>query len=361
VSVQGQIDRLIALQAAEWFEVIRSGQKHAHAEFLEWLSESPRHMEAFMAIASEAPAIRAAFRSGRVDRQALLKRVSPRVTQLKPALVREEKTEPLATSTVSLRRRWMVAAIAAGIAVIAIGVGFMVSGWRQFDTPVGEQRIVQLADGSIVNLNARSHLEVRLGKSEREIRLRGEALFKVAHDASRPFRVHTEGAVVQAVGTQFNVYARADGTTTVSVLEGKVQVTADTPAPIIPSLTRLATKTSRAKPLPLIAGEQAAVATTGHIERLAAPDVTTAVAWQQRKLIFKHAALEDMVDEFNRYNAVQLHLEGVERGIFRFTGAFDADDPQSLALLLSKEPELLVERHEGEIRIRGREAIQPSQ
>jgi hypothetical protein len=48
--------------------------------------------------------------------------------------------------------------------------------------------------------------------------------------------------------------------------------------------------------------------------------------------------------EFNRYNpSVHIRLEGIEPGSLRYTGAF-ADDPQSLAGVLAREPELSVER-----------------
>jgi len=236
------------------------------------------------------------------------------------------------------------AVAAAGVAFAAIWVGL--SHWERFETPIGEQRAIQLAEGSIVNLNAQSLLQVRFSDSKRDIRLlRGEAMFKVAPDRVRPFRVHTPSAVVQAVGTQFNVYARPDGTTTVAVLEGRVQVSADGTA---------AAKRSAA-PAALAAGEEARIEATGNVERRANANVADAVAWQQRKLVFKRTALEDIVMEFNRYNkSLQIRLDGVEPGSLRFTGAFDADDPLSLAALLARESDLAVQRRDKEIVIRAR-------
>ena len=93
----------------------------------------------------------------------------------------------------------------------------------------------------------------------------------------------------------------------------------------------------------------------GHIEREAHADVAEAVAWQQRKLIFKRTSLEDMAAEFNRYNkTTRIRLEGIKPEAFRFSGAFNADDPQSLATLLTHEPDLLVERSGDEIVIHNR-------
>jgi len=87
----------------------------------------------------------------------------------------------------SRQLRW-----AAGIAVIGIVLGLLwsVNGTQTFTTAIGEQRAVELEDGSIVHLNAHSRLAVDLSTKFRDIQLaEGEALFKVAHDSARPFRV----------------------------------------------------------------------------------------------------------------------------------------------------------------------------
>jgi ferric-dicitrate binding protein FerR (iron transport regulator) len=48
------------------------------------------------------------------------------------------------------------------------------------------------------------------------------ANFKVKQDATRPFRVHVDSVVVQAIGTQFDVYRLKDQTN-VAVIEGVSQ------------------------------------------------------------------------------------------------------------------------------------------
>lgn len=343
-SVQRQIDRLVAYQAAEWFERLKDGASERNAEFVQWVAESPRHMETFLSVAGEAPLIRKVFESGAFDLEKLLKTVQPAVLDLPMSAQREALSRGR-----SRRKRWHLKfwSVAAAVAVVSVGavLYYTVFSWQRFETPVGEQRAVQLVEGSVVNLNAWSRVDVRFDDAQRDIRLlHGEATFKVAPDPARPFRVHTPGAVVEAVGTQFNVYARADGTTTVAVLEGKVKVTSD--------------RRGGALPMPLAAGEEAQVRANGRIEREEHTDVAESVAWQQRKLIFKRTSLEDMAAEFNRYNkSTRIRLEGIERDAFRFSGAFNADDPQSLATLLMREPDLVIERSGDEIVIRGREVI----
>jgi transmembrane sensor len=342
MSVQHQIDRLIALRAAEWYEKLKDGSDGSNTEFVNWLAESPRHMEAFLVVAGEAPLMRQVFESGAFDLDELMRKARSEVLELHVA-------PPLFRTPQRVDRKWwrrveLRSIAAAAVAVLSIGavVFHQWSSWQRFETPIGEQRTVQLAEGSIVNLNALSRVEIRIDEAQRDIKLpRGEATFKVAPDPARPFRVRTPGAVVEAVGTQFNVYARPDGTTTVAVLEGKVKVTSD--------------HGGSALPVPLAAGEEAQVRANGHIEREAHTDVAEAVVWQQRKLIFKRTSLEDIAAEFNRYNkTTRIRLEGIKAEAFRFSGAFNADDPQSLATLLTHESDLLVERRGDEIVIRNR-------
>lgn len=341
MNVQHQIDRLIALQASEWYENVKDGTGANNTDFVNWLAESPRHMEAFLSITGEASLMRKVFESGAFDLNALMRNARPEVLDL-------PVTPALFHTPQRVERKWWrrvkLRSIAAAVAVLSLGAVLFHqwSSWQRFETPIGEQRTVQLVEGSVVNLNAFSRVDIRFDDTQRAIKLpRGEATFKVAPDPARPFRVRTPGAVVEAVGTQFNVYARPDGTTTVAVLEGKVKVTSD--------------HGGSAVPVPLAAGEEAQVHANGRIEREEHMDVAEAILWQQRKLIFKRTSLEDMAAEFNRYNkTTRIRLEGIEPEAFRFSGAFNADDPQSLATLLTRESDLLIERRGDEIVIRGR-------
>src|ERR1700692_1906904 len=125
------------------------------------------------------------------------------------------------------RRRWAVAAMAAGIGAVALGGAWNLYKQKEetrFQTAIGEQAAVALPDGSSFDLNTNSRIWVDYSQRQRVIRLeRGEAFFKVAHDTQRPFWVRAGDYWVRAVGTAFNVYLRPTGLE-VTVSEGTVKV-----------------------------------------------------------------------------------------------------------------------------------------
>src|SRR5262249_26608272 len=107
-----------------------------------------------------------------------------------------------------------------------------------------EQRGIVLPDGSRIELNTQSHVRVVFREKSREVNLlAGEVLFNVRHDSTRPFRVHVRDKIIEDVGTQFSIYLRPDASTTVSVLDGRVQVFSDQAEPDARSA-----RTSEAKP-----------------------------------------------------------------------------------------------------------------
>jgi len=353
-------------EAAEWFLRMLSAEpdpedRYANttarnAAFREWYSRSPEHVRAFFDICE-------------VDYLSLQLDAEQRAELDVVAATRKADVIPLYVAP-PLRRRtkvrpfWGAAAAAAVLGAIAILLPTVRSGSHDFATAVGEQRTAKLDDGSIVYLNTDTQIEVRYTKEERDIRLvKGEALFVVEHDPLRPFIVTAENARVRAVGTQFNVRDRASSVD-VSVVEGVVQVTTSdtvdpTPAPARREAGSAALVTSRngdvaATPTRVSAGEVAHV-TSGRVVAAASPAVADTVSWRQRRLVFKNATLGEVAAEFNRYNRVQVRVEGdvVQMPMFK-AAVFDADRPQALILYASKDEALSVEADGENWVIRGR-------
>ena len=93
-----------------------------------------------------------------------------------------------------------------------------------YTTGVGEQKTVQLADNSIVQLNTNSRLEVHYSDSTRRLNLsQGEAHFDVAHNPNRPFEVYAGQGLVRAIGTAFTVHIRKIDVEVI-VTEGTVEL-----------------------------------------------------------------------------------------------------------------------------------------
>lgn len=81
-----------------------------------------------------------------------------------------------------------------------------------------------LPDGSVVFLNANTNLSYSADfeGDTREIRLSGEAFFKVQRDENKPFIIHANGSDIRVLGTSFNVKAYTKNVK-VSVESGKVE------------------------------------------------------------------------------------------------------------------------------------------
>jgi len=341
-----ELEALYAVQASGWVETMRHASPGDEMRFVAWLKESPRNVRDFLLTLSLDCALEKLDAERLHSIEALIAKVDQRVTPftLRPA--------PAAAAGARSRRlRW--AALAAGALVAAVSALFWYAhpGFHEFETATGEQRTFELEDGSVVSLNTHSRVAVRLGTHAREVRLlRGEALFHVAHDPSRPFLVSTDDAVVQAVGTQFDVYRRDDGTV-VAVLEGRVNVTTAAWAPAAsgsaaaPVAGRGAPRAAAVRSLG--ASQEAQVSHEGSVSIREVNNVSDTVAWRERRLIFRDQTLEQIVGEFNRYRMQPIRLEGSGVSERVYTGVFDADDAESLLQVLSRDPALALDR-EGE-------------
>ncbi|MDR8392941.1 FecR domain-containing protein [Aliifodinibius sp. S!AR15-10] len=101
---------------------------------------------------------------------------------------------------------------------------------RRVLTDYGEQKTIQLGDGSLINLNSNSELVYSVSSAnptDITINLRGEAFFSVSERTSQnqfPFRVVTEDGSVRVLGTEFSVSTR-DEKTQVVLEKGRVEVT----------------------------------------------------------------------------------------------------------------------------------------
>lgn len=103
--------------------------------------------------------------------------------------------------------------------------------WKEKINRTGKTILLVLSDSSKVGLSDNSSIryEDSFTRNDRTIYLKGEAVFTVAPDQSRPFTVSAGGLSTTALGTVFKVSSFGDniGSTEVSLLSGKVVVRPD--------------------------------------------------------------------------------------------------------------------------------------
>lgn len=132
---------------------------------------------------------------------------------------------PTAPPARRARPRWRAPAMAAGVAALAVGGGWLAlqPGEPQtYATAAGERRAIDLADGSRVLLNGNTRVTLDPASPRQIAMAGGEALFEIRHDAARPFVVLTpDGTRLVDAGTTFNVVEER-GALDVAVAEGAV-------------------------------------------------------------------------------------------------------------------------------------------
>jgi transmembrane sensor len=302
----------IGMEAAEWLEQMENNPDVDRAAFQRWLARSPEHVEAILNISALDRVLDDVDPEHELDVQSFVAEAQRIVVPLQGTRDTRETVFPRGGWP-----RWRFSLAVAATLVIGIAVTWALLDDHTYSTDIGEQRTVQLPDGSTVNLGTRSSLVLDFTDSSREVRLEGEALFKVRRDPARPFRVHGGPAVIQAVGTQFNVHRRPSSTV-VSVTEGSVLAE------------------SSARTVQLKVGEEALIGRDGAIEQR--PLRTNAIAGRrQGRLNFSDDRLEDIVAEFNRWNERQLKAGDAATAARLYNGSFEADDPDSFIAFLKRD------------------------
>jgi transmembrane sensor len=342
----------LTAEAMQRADALRHDERTA-GEIFQWLAESPRHVEELMfaqqvldEIAELTPEQRQRLESA-AESAGISELPDSKVVPLGCEEIRLLAPSTRGRGTRS-NRTWKPHAIgiAASLATLAVAGWLWLGRGSVYGTEVGEQRTVQLLDGSLVYLNTASEVRVVFSGASRSIELlRGEALFTVAPDESRPFRVDAGATVVQALGTQFNVLRRGEDVR-VSVIEGRVRVISSGESAVVGAGSDGGL---------LGAGDEASVAGEGGLVKRKLEDPARVVAWRDRRLVFRGNSLAEIAAEFNRYNrSPRIRIADPAAGEQRFTGTFDADAPQALMQALAPHRAVLARRFEREIIIETR-------
>jgi transmembrane sensor len=337
----------IADQAAAWFVTHRAGplDERQRTLFFAWLKASPIHMEEYLSIAALESSLGAATEDPDTTLEALLEAArrdhSAEVIDLRSGravrglqLGRARRSNPWWLGAATLAGIGMVAAVL----VWAFGEGQWLNLPKSYETTHGAQGVWQLADGSVLHLNTDSSVTVRFTDHERLVTVRqGQALFEVAHESARPFRVSAGESTTVAVGTEFDVYRRGDATQ-ITVVKGRVVVYPGATAPAATSMT------GNEQSLSVGAGQQVTVRSGILPSAPINADLRSTVAWLERQIAFDQRPLDEVAGEFNRYNRISFEIEDPKLRMLPVSGVFDAYDPASFAAFLGSLDGIRVER-----------------
>ncbi|MBK5538254.1 FecR domain-containing protein [Pseudomonas sp. TH05] len=210
-----------------------------------------------------------------------------------------------------------------GLLLVAGGSGYLVQGsqpWRsafaEQRTATGEIRHLTLSDGTRLDLNSNSAVDLRYSAQERRIRLiSGEIQLSSGHDASRPLIVETDAGDIQALGTRFTV-RDVDNGTRVGLFEGALRISPRNAQPVHleagNSLWFSARQVAANQPLDL-----------------------NASSWSQGRLIAERQPLGQFIAELSRYRPGVLRCDE-EVAHLLLTGVFPLNDSDAILAALER-------------------------
>ena len=192
--------------------------------------------------------------------------------------------------------------------------------YNQLTTPRGRKFRITLPDSSNVWLNAESSLRypAQFTGRERRVDITGEAYFEIAHNAAKPFIVHTSvptpngprEADITVLGTHFNVMAyQNEEATKTTLLEGRISIkplaNQQKPTIINPGQQAAVTLSSaRPEPAEGSKGARAGVTVSDDI------DVDQVIAWKNDLLSFQHSDIKTLMRSVERWYDINVVYEG---------------------------------------------------
>lgn len=217
-----------------------------------------------------------------------------------------------APAPASWRIRAAVGAMAAGLALgwVLVTNHSPVAG-ELYETAIGEHKTVTLADGSRLDLDGATRVTVRLEQNERRVTMdRGEAIYEVAPDASRPFIILAGDRQVRVVGTQFDIRQR-DGAFSLTVGHGIVEVS---PA-----------GGAEGAVLRLVQGDRLDHVAGQPDRRSSGVSADEVFGWRNGQLIYRERPLSEVVADLNAHYSRRISLADSKAATQPFSGVLTLD------------------------------------
>ena len=167
------------------------------------------------------------------------------------------------------------------------------------NVPQGQTTAITLPDGSKAYLHTGSQIvfPAHFSGKERWVELKGEAYFVVTHDADHPFVVRTNKMETKVLGTEFNIDSNNEKDIRVTLITGKVAVSAN------------------GKAMTLSPGLQASV-TDNDIETQAV-DTEKYTNWRDGYFYFDNMTLADILTEIGKEYGLSVTIANEDARKFR--------------------------------------------
>ncbi|MFL6605203.1 MAG: FecR family protein [Steroidobacteraceae bacterium] len=215
-----------------------------------------------------------------------------------------------------------------------------------YSTQLGEHKRVTLSDGSDVDLNSASSISVTFSALARSIELtKGEALFRVTHQSTRPFRVKSGRSLIEDVGTAFDVYKKRHSVL-VLVVDGRIKIyrKAPTASHVGPNADRANSATAGGNTLPpeFHRGQQIELPEDSNGSLQVLSNVSNAglsrlTAWREGRLEYQGEPLAQAVEDFGRYHTERFVLGDKALRKLRVGGSISTDSVDQFLLMLGLE------------------------
>ncbi|RLJ38409.1 FecR family protein [Acidovorax sp. 106] len=334
------IERALALIVESELATNEAAQ-HARVALSQWRNTSPEHAAALLearhrwdALGGMAGDLRAHFDTSAADRATAAAAPNPRPQRRKLLL--------------------SIAGLLGGGLVAGRGVQWY---WQQpvfhaaYSTRIAQMLNVTLVDGigdapgSRLDIAPQSAIDATLYRQHRVVEMaRGEVRFEIAHDAQRPFQVHTRSALIEVIGTVFTVRDRC-GPITVGVEQGHVRIRVYPREGAAPSPREV---------IDLHRGELVEVK-DGHPGAVQKTDTRTLSAWREGWLVFDNMPLGEALATVNSYRPRPIVSASERVDALRLSGRFRANDSAGLvAVLPTILPVTTVARPDGSVELQAR-------
>ena len=220
----------------------------------------------------------------------------------------------------------LVVGLLCGIYISSLKTGQKKSEYYAAHSPMGSISEMILPDGSVIFLNADSHIKYSMQgeKGIREVFLEGEAWFDVTKNVKKPFIVHTRNYNVMVTGTRFNIKAyNSEKEITTTLEEGTVVIQSDENSRLANDIT-------------LKPGEQLVFDTEASSAKIKTVNTKWFTSWKDNKLIFINMELKDLVVLLERKYGVDIDVNKRELMELHFDGTIKNESIIEILEILKK-------------------------